>query len=566
MRKLASAVAFCVGCSIALIPAAQGQGRGGGGWTTAGGDWQLSGWQKSESRLKKSNVKDIKLLWKIKLGSERVTQASEPLVAGRTLAADGFKDVAVISGPGNTLTAVDYEFGKILWQRQIEDASAKPGAGCSSGQAAVALQPPKGFVNPIAKDAGPSSAGGGRGGAPAAPVTAAPAPIYPNPPVTAPRLGGNLLGPGVFAEMRGVFVLTNDGNAHEQTLTNGWAYGGSVKFTPADIGAGSLLITGSTLYATAGSSCAHDAAGAYALDVSTDAYPITSYNADIVGTAGPALSTDSKTLYAATGKELGAAPANGVIALDAKTLQLKDYFTPSSGDAKTSVNVSPVVFAYKGRDFVAAYVSGGRLALLDSSSLGGADHHTPLAISAPISRDGGASSWGRLASVVSSDGTRFIYVPVRGALATGIKWPTANGAPTDGAIVAFTVTEQGGKLALTPAWVSANIANPSPAVIAMTPALTLAPGPGGTAPAAANAAPASTAPSSGLLFTLAQGGASTHAKLYALDAETGATIYTSGPELAASATMASISESGAHVLFLASDNTLYAYGIEYEKN
>lgn len=559
MRKLASAVVFCLGCSIALLPWSQGQGRGGGAWSTAGADWQLTGWQKSEARLTRANAKQIKYLWKIKLGSERVTQASEPLFGGRTLAADGFKDMAVIWGPANTLTAVDYEFGKILWQRQIGDARADVSANCHNGSpSAMVLQPPKGFTNPVAPDAGPASAGGGRGGSPAAPVTAAPAPV--SAPPAAPRVGGNLGTPGVFAEMRGIFVLTTDGDVYEQTLTNGWAYGDPVKFTPPNVDAQTLMIAGSTLYATASGKCGQESGAVYALDMSTDAYPVASYKGNIIGTDGAALSTDEKTLYAVTGSASGSAPTNSVVALDAKTLQLKDYFTPSSANGTRNPDVSPVVFSYKGRDLVAAYVAGGRLALLDSSSLGGPDHHTPLAISAPISRDG-AASWGRLASAATSTGTRFIYVSVQGPVATDRKL-TANGASKDGAIVAFTVTEQGGNFALTPAWVSPNIVNPSPATIVMNAPFQAAIGRGAAAPAL----PASQSTSGGLLFTLAQGGASTHAKLYALDAETGRPIYSSGDELASSAKLASVAVSGAHVLFLTSDNTLYAYGIEYEKD
>jgi outer membrane protein assembly factor BamB len=225
-----------------------------------------------------------------------------------------------------------------------------------------------------------------------------------------------------------------------------------------------------------------------------------------------------------------------------------------------SIDVSPVVFSYKGRDLVAAYVAGGRLALLDSSSLGGPDHHTPLAISSPLSRDAGSGSWGRLATAATSSGTRFVYVSVQGRVAVEAKSTATSSPARDGAIVAFTVTEQQGTPTLTQAWISPNIPNPSPATIVMNAPFQPAIG------RAAVIAPAPTTISGGLLFTLAQGSASTHAKLYALDAETGVPLYVSGDELAASAKVASVSASGAHVLFLASDNTLYAYGIEYEKN
>ena len=565
MRKLATAVALFCGCSVGLVSVAQGQGRGGGSWSTAGGDTQLSGWQKAEPRLTRANVKQMKYLWKIKLGSQPVTQPSEPLFGGHTLGADGFKDMALVLGPGGTLSNVDFELGKLLWQRQLGDANAKPGAACSNGQlSAMVIQPPRSFTNPVARGAGGGSAGGGRGAAPAAAVVPAPAPVLPA--FAAPRVGGNLITAGVFAELRGIFVVTGDGTLHEQALTNGWDYGTPVKFTPPGADLGSPKMVGTMIYATANGSCAPDSAGAYAMDMKTDAYDKVAYSGvSITGTDGGALSNDNKTLYVTTGSGSGDAHANGVVALDAATMQVKDYFTPSGADAKTNINISPVVFAYKGRDLVAAYVAGGRLALLDSASLGGPDHHAALAISAPISKDAGASSWGRLASAADSTGARFIYVSVRGALATGAKLPAGNGAVTSGAVIAFKVTDENGGVALTPVWVSPNIANPSPATIVMNTASLAAGGFGGAA-AAAPATPPPAVEPGGLVFVLAQGGAAAHAKLYALDAETGTPVFTSGEELASSATMASLSLSGAHVLFLTSDNTLYSYGIEYEKN
>ncbi len=43
------------------------------------------------------------------------------------------------------------------------------------------------------------------------------------------------------------------------------------------------------------------------------------------------------------------------------------------------MNASPVVLTYKEKELIAAPGKDGSLVLLDSASLGGADHHTPLA-------------------------------------------------------------------------------------------------------------------------------------------------------------------------------------------
>ncbi len=558
MRRIAGAAALCLGCWFVAIGLSHGQGRGGGTWSTAGGDAQLTGFQHSEPRLTRNTVKNMKFLWKLKLGSEPVTEASEPLFAGHTITNLGFKDMVVVLGPGNTLTNVDYELGTILWQRSVAPG-VKGNSACANGQSSqFTVQPAAAF-----------GGGGGRGAAGARGAAPAPVPTGPppNPPATTPRVGGNLAGGVGFGGLRGIFVLTADGMLHEQELNNGWDYGGPVKFMPAGADLGAPIIEGTTIYDSAGGSCGGSGTGLYALDMATDAYNKASFGTGslaVTGTDGPALSTDSKTLFITTGSGSGY-HVNSVVALDAKTLQVKDYFIPSGATGKTNIDVSPMVFSYKDHELVAAYVAGGRLALLDASSLGGSDHRTALAITAPLAKDGGNGAWGRLGSAEDSAGTRFIYVSVDGALAADAKLPASNGAITDGAIVAFKVEGDSSAPKLTPAWVSPNVDNPSPASIVMNAAPPNVDNFGQPLPAPATAPPAPEA--GGIVFTLSQGEpGKTHAKLYGFDAETGAQVYSSGEEITSAAKEASIAISGAHVVFLTADNTLYGFGISYEKN
>ncbi|HEY6467143.1 MAG TPA: hypothetical protein VIY69_14180 [Candidatus Acidoferrales bacterium] len=556
MRRIAGLAAICLGCSFVATGLAHGQGRGSGTWSTAGGDPQLTGFQHTEPRLTRDTVKKMKFLWKLKLGSEPVTEASEPLFAGHTITNAGFKDMVVVLGPGNTLTNVDYELGTILWHRSIP-GGAKASSACANGQLSqFIVQPTPTF--------GGGRGRGARGAAPAPIPTGPPA----NPPVTTPRVGGNLAGGVGFGGLRGIFVLTPDGNLHEQELNNGWDYGDPVKFMPAGADLGAPTIEGSTIYASAGGSCGGSANGVYALDMANDSYDKASFdsgNIPVTGTDGPALSTDSKTLFVTTGSGSGDAHANSVVALDAKTMQVKDYFAPNGASGKTDIDVSPVVFSYKDRELVAAYVAGGRLALLDAASLGGSDHHTPLFITAPLSKDGGEGAWGRLASAEDADGTRFVYVSVNGSLAANLKMSSANGPNPNGAIIAFKVQDQGDKPMLLPAWVSPDIVDPSPASIVMNAAPPNVDNFGQALPEPATAPPAVKA--GGIVFALSEGEpGKTHARLYGFDAETGAQVYSSGDEIASDAKRASIAISGAHVVFLAADNTLYGFGIAYEKN
>ena len=71
-----------------------------------------------------------------------------------------------------------------------------------------------------------------------------------------------------------------------------------------------------------------------------------------------------------------------IVALTPKELKLKDWYMPSNAEwlckRDLDMNVTPVVFPYKGRDLLVGSGKEGRLFLLDSHSLGGADHRTPL--------------------------------------------------------------------------------------------------------------------------------------------------------------------------------------------
>ncbi len=79
--------------------------------------------------------------------------------------------------------------------------------------------------------------------------------------------------------------------------------------------------------------------------------------------------------------------ANSVVALTAKDLKVKDWYTPSGSGKDKGLNASPVVFTYKDKELVAAPGKDGSIVLLDSGSLGGPDHHTPLAQTDKISKD-----------------------------------------------------------------------------------------------------------------------------------------------------------------------------------
>ena len=98
--------------------------------------------------------------------------------------------------------------------------------------------------------------------------------------------------------------------------------------------------------------------------------------------------------------------ASSVVALEPKTLKVKDWFTAPGAD----FNATPVVFRHNNKDLVVATGNDGRLYVLDGSSLGGSDHKTALHVTGRYTRPGvtaGVSTW-------EDQGTRWILAPVDG--------------------------------------------------------------------------------------------------------------------------------------------------------
>ena len=154
-----------------------------------------------------------------------------------------------------------------------------------------------------------------------------------------------------------------------------------VKLLPGPANVTGSILVDTTLYAATTGNCPGVANGVWAVDLASDAKTVTSYDAKgaaVVGTAAPTFGTDG-TIYIATGA--GSSPvANSIVSLASPALTQKDSFT-AGGSPFTS---NPIVFQYKGKDLIVAANKDGRLYVLDSASLGGSDHKTPLSKSSQI--------------------------------------------------------------------------------------------------------------------------------------------------------------------------------------
>ena len=127
-------------CAVATTTATTAYAQR-GDWSLTGGDPGQSGWQKDEQGLSPETIANFKFLWKIKLGlpGKGAQTFSEPLLAGRLINAEGFKDFVYWSS-NNTLYAVDSELGDLVWKKQY--GATKSSGPCSVSSLGVTMEPP----------------------------------------------------------------------------------------------------------------------------------------------------------------------------------------------------------------------------------------------------------------------------------------------------------------------------------------------------------------------------------------------------------------------------------------
>src|SRR5580704_6377322 len=75
-------------------------------WPSYGGDAQRTGWEKSDSRITKDNVKDFRLVLKRKLDNQRNGLLTPPVLIGLLISYRGFKELAFVAG-SDKLWAID---------------------------------------------------------------------------------------------------------------------------------------------------------------------------------------------------------------------------------------------------------------------------------------------------------------------------------------------------------------------------------------------------------------------------------------------------------------------------
>jgi hypothetical protein len=197
-----------------------------------------------------------------------------------------------------------------------------------------------------------------------------------------------------------------------------------------------------------------------------------------------------------------------------------------------------------------------RIWLLDPKSLGGADHQTPLYRTPLLCNEevdfAAAGVWGSLATWEDARGTRWILTPIWGPPHSEFKAPVSHGPVTHGAIVALKLEEKNGALVLTPAWMSRDMDLAEPPVIANGVIYTYGNGEDATQ-ATADGGLNSSAPRRIPL--------SKKAVLYALDAQTGRELYSSGTQITSFNHFSGLSVANGRVYIGTFDGMLYCFGL-----
>jgi outer membrane protein assembly factor BamB len=524
-RFLSRSMTLYCACVVLSSSVALAQGSAKGDWSMSGADAGQSGWQKAETKLTKDDIAgSFKFLWKIKLGQplKDAQTFSEPLLASRLINAQGFKDI-VYWGTSDTLYAVDSELGNLLWQKHFDISSSQASAGCASPNLGLAIEPPL-VINFNARRA-PGSA---------PPPQAGPVAVNER------RLGG-AAGGGGFG-LKGIYALTSDGNLHEQVLTTGADFAPSVKFLPSPNGSPyGLVILGKTIFTTTGHGCGSVPNGAWSINIGTPAYAVSNYSTGKVSPlnlTGPAVASDGTSfIVTGSGSSDASVHANSVVALTANEMKVKDWYSPVGGIGDIE-HVTPITFSHKGKELVVAPGKDGSFVLLDASSLGGSDHHTPLSTTASFSKHGERHTWDGLSSWQDKDGVRWVMASISAGVATKENTLKTNGATAHGAVIAFKVEnaeDADQKPVLTPVWISRDMVNPASPVIA-----------------------------NGVVVVLSSGNATTHATLYVLDAATGMELYSSKDAIPTYAHFSGVSVGDGHAFFTDHDGTLYSFGIAME--
>lgn len=495
----------------------------GADWLTDGGDIRRNNWQKDETILTKANVKNMQLLWKVKLDNEprQMHSLLEPLVIGQVTTKSGPKELVIQAGVSDNVYALDAKTGELVWKKHFE-STFKPTPG---GRGYSVLCP----------------------GGMTANVT---------------------IGPGGATGKYTIYAASWDGRLHILNAADGEEIAPPSKFMPPNGKPYALNLVNNVIYTHSAQGCGGNPNTAYTYDLAT--HKVGSWGpagGGMWGRSGPAVSK-SLVMYTGTGDgrwdpENGLY-GNGIIGVkqnpETKALELVDYYGPSNAEwlwkRDLDMQVTPAIFDYKGKEYMIDASKECRIYLMDTESIGGDDHRTPVYRTPLICNEivdfAEAGIWGSLATW-EDNGTRWILTPFWGPQHSKFKAPLQYGEVKKGAIAAFKMETVNGKVQLTPAWVSRDMNQAEPPIIAN--GMIFAYGSGENTSQAY--------PDVGLDFRMERRvPLSTHAVLYVLDAQTGKELWNSGKQITTWNHWSGLGLANGKVYINTYDGTLYCFGLK----
>lgn len=492
-------------------------------WPTFGGDPQRSGWARGDTSVSTSNVDEFQLLWKRTVENTplSLTALTAPIVA------DG---KVIVAGSADVVYALDLATGDVAWETKFK------------------------------KEAQPTSDG----------FWLCPKGLNATP--TADAANGL------------VYVLTADGRLHALNLSDGKDRYRAIQITQPYAKAWSLTRIGDRIYTSISQNCGDTPSGVVMVDVSDPVnYKIRNwrsakYAAGIWGRGGALVGHDGR-VYGATGDGDWNPGENNygqsIVALHPETLALVDYFTPTNWDyvrkRDFDIGTSPVAFEYGDSEYVAVGGKEGLIYLVETAAaglqrMGGPDHHENVYTTPLVSNEEewfeAKGVWGGLSTYESTTGQRYVYAPIWGETTSRISFPKTNGDAPDGSIAAFTVERnEDGRPWLKPVWRSNNLAVPEPVVIANGVVFALSNGENARQTRKAGIFSRETFQRSDLLEDSERVESDNRAQLFALDAETGETLWHSDPEAFNTWThFSGISLSDGKVCAVDFSSTVYCFG------
>jgi outer membrane protein assembly factor BamB len=498
-------------------------GRG-ADWPTNGGDPQRTNWQRDEQILTKENVKGLTILWKLKLENRQREMHSlfPPLIVTGLQTSQGAREVAIEAGISDNVYAIDVKTGTLIWKKHFEYAPPREGTGFDLGD-----------------------------------------PLCPGGQTASP-----LIGPPDSQGRRTVYALAGDGQLHFLNAADGEENRPPVKFGFANSKSYALNLWNGVIFTTTSQSCNGSPNQVWAMDVKDPGKKVMTYNprsGGLWGREGAAIDSTG-TAWSPTGDGTydpeNYTFGNGLIGVkvEGDRLLLEDWFEPRNWSwmlkRDLDMQVTPAIFNFHGRELLATGSKACRIYLLDTKAAGGEDHQTPLAETPLMCNEevnfASAGIWGSLATWEDSTATRWIFTPFWGPVHSKFTAPLSHGPVKNGAIVALKVESDNGVFKLVPAWISRDMNRAEP-------------------PAAAN----------GVVFAYGSGENteqayperglydysgeriknSTHAVLYALDAETGKELYSSENQITSWVHFGGLSIANGRVYLGTNDSTLYCFGL-----